>query len=382
MKKLSANMKKIVFIIVLIGLFTVNAYAKSPEDELISSMEGELSEFEQSLPDYIKDILPDDIFSGEFSPLTKGEINSKTFFDTAIDSLLAGIPSVLSSVALILAAVIISSVFNTASNGLNTSMLKESYNLCSSLCISLSVFNLVSNLSSSVISYMRTLCTVMNTFAPVMTVINIFSGKLSTAALGNASMMMFIALVENVLLACLVPIISVSLVFSIIKSISGDSDIGGISKLVKNTFITLTVFTMMIFSFVFSFQSTLTQSADSLSMKTAKFAVGSFIPIVGPSISEALRTVTSSIALIKNCLGALGMICVLLLTLPIVISVYLHKLCLDICASLSGMIGCEKEKGIISDASGICGFILAMVACTGMFFIFILSIFIKSSVGV
>ena len=75
------------------------------------------------------------------------------------------------------------------------------------------------------------------------------------------------------------------------------------------------------------------------------------------------------------------MICVLLLTLPVAISVYLHKLCLDICASLSGMIGCSKEKEIISDASGICGFILAMVCCSGVFFIFILSIFIKSSVG-
>ena len=135
----------------------------------------------------------------------------------------------------------------------------------------------------------------------------------------------------------------------------------------------------MIFSFVFSFQSTLTQSADSLSLKTAKFAVGSFIPIVGPSISEALRTVTASVALVKSSLGVLGLICVLLLTLPSVISVYLYKLFLDICAALSGMIGCEKEKGIIMDASQICGFILAIIACTSVFFILILTIFIKTA---
>ena len=374
-------MKKIIIFFTVILIFTVRIYATSPNDELVSSIEDELSDFEQSIPEYIKDLLPSNVFSGDFSPLTQGEISYKTFFDTAIDSILAGIPDVLGSASLILVSVIISSVFNTSSNGLNTSMLKESYNLCSSLCISLSVFNLVNGLSKTVISYMRTLCTVMNAFAPIMTVMNIFSGRLSTAALGNASMMMFIALIENILLVCLIPIIGVSLVFSIIKSISGDSDIGGITKLIKSTFITLTVFTMMIFSFVFSFQSTLTQSADSLSMKTAKFAVGSFIPIVGPSISEALRTVTSSIALIKNCLGALGMICVLLLTLPAVISVYLHKLCLDICASLAGMVGCEKEKGIITDASGLCGFILAIISCTGVFFILILSIFIKSAVG-
>ncbi len=374
-------MKKIILFIIIACVFSLNVYADEPKDEIISSMEDELTEFEISLPDYVKDILPKDIFKGNFSSLTDGEINYKTFFDTAINSLLAGIPDVLSSVSLILVSVIISSVFNTASKGLRISTLNESYNLCSALCISLSVFNLVNGLSKSVITYMRTLCTVMTSFAPVMTVINIFDGKLSTAALGNASMMMFIALTENILLSCLAPIISVALVFSIIKSISGDADIGGISKLIKNTFVTLTVFTMTIFSFIFSFQSTLTQSADTLSIKTAKFAVGSFIPIVGPSISEALRTVTASVGFIKSCLGWIGVICVLLLTIPTVISLYLHKLFLDICASLSGMIGCEREKSMITDASGICGFILAIIACTGLFFILAISIFLKSAIG-
>ena len=372
-------MKKILFIILLISVFPLTVYATDTKEEIISSMENELSDFSNSIPDYIKEIIPEEIFSGDFSSLINGEIGYKTFFDLALDSILAGIPSVLNSTSLILISVIISSLFNTMSNDLEASMLKESYNLCSSLCIALSVFNIVKIISKSALTFMNTLCVTMNTFAPIMTVINIFEGKLTTAALGNASMMMFIALIENIIIYFLVPIINISMIFSIIKSISGDADFGGITKLVKNTFVTLTVFIMMIFSFVFSFQSTLTQSADSLSLKTAKFAVGSFIPIVGPSISEALRTVTASVALVKSSLGVLGLICVLLLTLPSVISVYLHKLFLDICAALSGMIGCEKEKGIIMDASQICGFILAMIACTSVFFILILTIFIKTA---
>ena len=138
---------------------------------------------------------------------------------------------------------------------------------------------------------------------------------------------------------------------------------------------------MMIFTFVFSFQSTLSQSTDSLSIKTAKFAIGSFIPIVGSTINDALRTVTSSIMLVKTSCGVLAVICGVLLTLPVTVSFYLYKLSFDICASLSSIIGCNKESGVIADASGICSFLLALVSCTAIFFILALTIFIKTSAG-
>lgn len=374
-------MKKFVFFILIIFIFTPKIYASDTEDEILSSVRDELSEFNASLPEYVKDILPKELFNGDFSSLSNGEINHMTFIDSTVNSLLAGLPSALNSVSLILITVIISSVFHTMSSGLESAALKDSYALCSSLCISLAVFGLVGGLCKSTLSYMRTLCTAMNGFAPIMAVMHIMSGRLTTAALGNGSMMMFIALVENILISLLVPIVNICLAISMVRAISGDNDIGGIGRLIKNTFVTLTVFTMMIFSFVFSFQNTLTQSADSLSMKTAKFALGSFIPIVGGSVSEALSTVTASVQLIKSSVGIIGLISVLLLTIPIIVSVYVHKLLLDITASLAGIIGCEREKGIIADASGICGFMLALSSVTAVFFIFSVTIFIKSSVG-
>ena len=127
-------MKKILFIIFLISVFPLTVYATDTKEEIISSMENELSDFSNSIPDYIKEIIPEEIFSGDFSSLINGEIGYKTFFDLALDSILAGIPSVLNSTSLILISVIISSLFNTMSNDLEASMLKESYNLCSSLC--------------------------------------------------------------------------------------------------------------------------------------------------------------------------------------------------------------------------------------------------------
>ena len=373
--------KKILFFIIFILIFSLNIYGAEPEKEILDSIQGELSDFEATLPDDIRNILPNELFDGDFSSLSNGEIDHMTFIDASINSLLANLPSALSSITLILVAVIISSIFDTMSSGLESISLRESYNLCSSLCISVLVFNLIGEISINALSYMKALCNAMNGLAHIMATVHIMEGKISTAALGNGTMMMFIALIENIIVSFLAPIVNICLALSCVKSVSNEKNIGGISSLIRNTFITLTVFTMMVFSFVFSFQNTLTQSADSLSMRTAKFAIGSFIPIIGPSISEALTTVTSSISYVKNALGVIGLVSVLLLTLPVIASLYVHKLLLDITASLSGMIGFDKGKEIISDASGICGFILALSACTGVFFILALTIFIKTSIG-
>ena len=154
-------MKKIVFFIIIFFIFSANAYAEEPKDEIISSIENEITDFESTLPDYVKDMLPDEIFSGDFSSLINGDISYKTIWNSMINSVLAGIPSALNAVSLILVSVIISSVFNTLSSGSNTIAVKESYNFCSSLCISISVFNLVSNISVNAMTYMKMLCTVM-----------------------------------------------------------------------------------------------------------------------------------------------------------------------------------------------------------------------------
>ena len=374
-------MKKIILIFTFILVLAQPAFAEDNINDITKEIENEMKDFEESLPDYIKDILPNELFNGDFSSLTNGKINTFTFFESITNFILADLPKVLSTMSVLLIIIIISSIFNTMATGISSEALKNSYSLCSSLCISITAFGVVRSMLTGAISYMKILCEVMNSFAPVLTVMHIMSGNISSAALGNASMIMFIALIENVLLRILMPIVSVCLCFSLVKAVSGNIEIGGISKFVRSSFITLTVFTMMIFTFVFSFQSTLTQSADSLSIKTAKFAIGNFIPIVGSTINDALRTVTSSIILVKNSCGVIAVICVILITLPIVVSFYLHKLSFDICASLASVIGCNKESGIITDASGICSFLLALVSCTSIFFILALTIFIKTSVG-
>jgi len=248
------------------------------------------------------------------------------------------------------------------------------------LCLSGYCYVFVSGSVDMVVRAVSETDTFMSVMLPVMTSLYAVSGNAATAIVQNAGVYAAITLFEKINASVLVPLFNFCFAMAIVCR-TGSVDLSGVSKFIRNFIIRSCVTLLTFMTAVLFFKSTFSSSADTLAMRGVRYAA-SFIPIVGPSISEALRTVTSSVGVIKNSCGVIAFIAVLLLTLPVIASLYLNKLSLDICASLSGIIGCEREKGIISDASGICGFTLALTCCSAVFFIFALTIFIKSSVGV
>ena len=363
-------------------VLTVTIQADDVTDEITSSIDSELSMFIESLPDYVKDFFPKESLNGDPSYILNGKINEKSFLDAIISYLFFGIDKALSSFGSILALLIISSILNTAVSSFSSTNVTGVFSICSTLCVSLTVFKLCSDLAALVTSYMKILCDVMNTFTPVMTAMYIMSGNITSATVSATSMVLFISLIDVLLVSSIIPLVKFSLALTCVKASGTGCDFSGITKTLKTTYTSVTVFIMSIFMFVLSFKNILSQSVDSLSMKTAKFAISSIVPIVGSSINEALRTVTSSLSLIKNSCGVIAIISIAILMLPIIINLFLNKLSFNLLASLAKLIGCNNESGVLDEADSICGFLLALVCCGCVLFIFAITIFIKTGVYV
>ncbi len=376
-------MKKIVFILIFALIFTVCTYAEENVQEQISdSISDEMSDFQNSLPDYVTDFLPEDLFEGDFSSLTSGEINQSTFIDYAINYLLFSLPSVIKSFSTLLILVLLISIFNLLKTSFSSEGLKSAFSACASLSLCVTVFSIISSVIDICVDYISVLCNTMNTFAPVMSAMYIMTGSISSAALSNASMMLFLSIVENFIVIALIPIIKICLCFSVVSSVSGGIDLSEGSKMIKSTFSGICVFIVSIFSFVMSYQGVLAQSADSLTMRTARFAVGNFIPIVGGFVGESLKTISSSLSLVKNSCGVIAIIVIALITLPVIISLLLYKLSFGIISSATRVLGIRNEAKCCDEAGTLCSFMLAILCLTCIVFLFALTIFIKSSGGI
>lgn len=375
-------MRKVMFLLVFVLFFVqVISAEENVQGQINDYISDEMQGFKDSLPEYVTDFVPNEVFEGDFSSLTSGEINQGTFIDYVIDYILFLMPSVIKGFSSLLILVLLISIFNLLKNSFSSEGLKNAFSCCASLSLCVSVFTIVNGIIDTSVSYITTLCDTMNTFAPVMSAMYIMTGSISSAAVSNASMMLFLSIVENFIVIALAPIIKICLCFSVVGSVSGGIDLSEGSKMIKNTFTGICVFIMSIFSFVMSYQGVLSQSADTLTMRTARFAVGNFIPIVGGFVGESLKTISSSLSFVKSSCGVVAIIVIVLITLPVIVSLLLYRLSFGIISTTTKILGIGSEAKCCDEAGTLCSFILAILCLTFIVFIFALTIFIKSSGG-
>ena len=384
MKILLTSMKKTIFLISLFFFFFAflsPVFSISANEQIIDSIGDELSSFKESLPDYVLEFLPDEIFSGNFSLLLDEGLDEKKLLSYVIDYFFAGLGSVVKSFSTVLVLILISSIFEMLSSSFNNSSVKLAFSTCSTLSIGLTVFNICISLCKLTSTYINGLCQAMSAFAPIMTTIQIMNGSITGATLSNSIMLLFISVTEGIFAVFMLPLVKICMMLCCAKSLGG-IEFGGISRMVRNTFTSVTIFVMSIFMFIFSFKNVLAQGADSLSIKTARFAISSFVPMVGASINDALRTVSSSLSFIKSTCGVIAILIIALIMLPIIIHIFLNKLSFGFLASISKTIGCNSEGAMLEEADSLCTYMLMLICCTCTLFIFAITIFIKTTIEV
>ena len=374
-------MKKIGLIIFVIFLFIQHVSADEIDSQISKEIEDELLDFKNTLPKSTQDFIGEDILNGNFEGLLGQDLSEKSFLELAVNYLLSGLVSVLNCFSSLLALLLVLALFNSLSNS-TKGTLESTFSICSTLTTSLAVFKICASLAATTYTFMETLCNVSTAFIPIMIATMTLSGNISSAVITNGSMILFIRIIEEFLLKFLLPIVYMCLAFGCVKSLNSCIDLSGISKTVKTVFTSVTVFVMSIFMFVLSFKSTIGQGADSLKIKTARFAIGNLVPIVGASVNDTLRTLSASLSLLKASCGTIAIIAIAVITLPVIINLFLNKISFSLLSIISGALGGSGEKSILDEADSICSFLLTLAACTSVLFIFGLSIYIKTGTGI
>jgi stage III sporulation protein AE len=209
--------------------------------------------------------------------------------------------------------------------------------------------------------YLSMLASCSGGISPVVCALFVSSGNITTATVTNTTLMLVYTLFQNGIRVFLWPVVQMAYVMGIVGNLGGSLRLDGISRFVRRLFTWLLSLVMLFLSVLIGVQSTMAVSADSFSMKTAKFALGNFIPLVGNALSDAVGTVAGSLSLIKNSCGVFGIVTVALLLLPVLLHLLLHR----------AVIGIVSHKKLVRHF---------FVLIRGIIVIFRLQLHIKSSV--
>ena len=138
---------------------------------------------------------------------------------------------------------------------------------------------------------------------------------------------------------------------------------------------------MAVLAAVFAYQTVIAQSADSVSMRTIKFALGNMIPIVGGAVSEAAQVVAGGMKSIRGAAGAVSIAVLLLILLPPLIAVAVQQLYFRLCSVIAQMLDLKREETLMKEAGELCGFLIAVMVSVSLLFIFTLVMFIGIQSG-
>ena len=250
--------------------------------------------------------------------------------------------------------------------------------VCSSCIAAITMVNLgiVYELASGA---METMVYIMEIILPIMLPLLIASGGITSAGmlspLVSGIVTSFAAIISNVIF----PVMFISSVMFVIDSLLEKKYISSIGKFLRNTAAFATGLLVTIFGGITVIQSIVTKAADGAAVEGAKYAAGSFIPIIGSFASDSLDLAITCVRVIKSTVGVVGIIILLCALAMPVIKIIAIAVIYKLTAIVSQLLG----EGRISEALNDTGtsIILTGVIMALTCFMFLIFLAVIISIG-
>ena len=272
--------------------------------------------------------------------------------------------------SIIFVLALLSSILKSLDNSFSSGSISQitTYNVCIDMLTLMligfkDVLNIFNTTINSMINLMQIVMPILITFLVVMG-FPMTSTVMTPIFMGGVTFINIIF--KNFLF------ISITIGFSIlvINNISKSIKLKKLSSFIKQiNLITIgAVFT--IYLALVSMQGMYVKSLDGFAVKSTKFAIGNFIPVVGGFVSDSFDIILSSSQLIKNLFGGVGLIILVGICLIPIIKIVSIILVYKTSAMVVEPVGEESISNFLNEVSNLMGIMLAcIIAITIMFFV-------------
>ncbi len=370
-------MKKIVVLMVLLLLFSVTVKAQDEAGDTYSStLQGSgFDELTQNAPDELGRFFEQNDID-LYSPDWVNKLDTGNVFSMIWSFLSSGANAPLKGFASITAVLLIFAAVNAVCE--QNSSLNESLNMIFSVVMALILIkNIIYAIDGSVAA-IKGVGVFMLSFVPIFAGILTVGGAPLTAA-GGSSMLLLAA--EGAVQASaflIVPAMSGYLALNLATGVSPLIKDSGIAEAVKKTAMWMLTLVFTVFLGILSMQTVINSGNDTLTTKTAKFMVSSFVPVAGTPLSEALNTVIGSVGLVKNTVGIYAVIAVVVIFLPIVAELVLWRVVMMLSGAVAGMFSLPKIPQILRSIDSFFSVLIGVILFVGALFIISLAIMLKA----
>lgn len=202
--------------------------------------------------------------------------------------------------------------------------------------------------------------------ASVGGVVSVGLFQTTTALLANLVLQLFTIII--------VPLFLVSFVFNILGNLVDSIKLSKFNELISTILKWSIGIIFGIFSTVLTIQGIVAGSYDGMSINAAKFALKSYIPILGGYLSDGFNYVLASGTLVKNSVGLAGLLLLLASILPTFVKVIVLAILLKLASAVIEPIGMSKISSFLSSISKLMFYLVGILLAVGFMYVLTLGL--------
>jgi stage III sporulation protein AE len=186
----------------------------------------------------------------------------------------------------------------------------------------------------------QTMTSFVMALIPLLLALIAASGGLVSAAFFHPVILFLMNMSGLFMQYIILPLLFLATLLSIVSTMSEQYKVTQLAQLLRNWSIGLMGLFLTVFLGVISVQGASAAITDGVTIRTAKFITGNFIPVIGRVFTDATDTVISASALLKNTVGIAGVAILLIIVafpaIKILMISFIYKFAAAILQPLGG----------------------------------------------
>lgn len=370
LKNVHSNKMTIICMILLISLFSIfspmatfcaeNTTVEISED-LNNSIIDELNEIDFSALNGVVEefqnnstnIFSIDNIKSKIYSIISGEnaVSYSSFFASVFSIFVDLIVRYLPMLSLIVAIGVISNLLNGIKSKFNEKSTSGLIHFVCFLAVVVLTIGMISSISKTSVSSVNSMVSQMNAIFPILLTLMIGIGATASAGVFQPIVAIISTYVADFFTYLILPLFMVSFVFGIINNLSDNIKLDKFNSFISSLFKWCVGLIFTLFFAVFTIQGISAGTFDSLSIRTTKYTIKSYIPIMGGYLSDGMDLILSSTILIKNTVGLVGILMIISTIISPLIEIVVFSLLLKLVSAILQPMGNNKTSNFLMSTS-------------------------------
>lgn len=346
--------------------FKVLSFNATIEEDLKNQTDEQLGHFDFSdLDQSLKDLNIEDFGANSFLEKVKQLINGEYTGDflgilkTIISTFVSDFKKLIPLLATIFSLAILSNLvgqFKIKSKNLNSIV----HFVCYSAIVILvcgGISNLI-NLTKNTIYSMKGQ---MEGVFPIILTLMASVGNTVSVGIYQPTMALLSGLIINIFSFVILPVFLMSFVLIVVGNLSNNVKLSKFSSFLNDVFKWIIGLTFTIFTGIMAVKGISAGSFDSVSIRTTKFALKTYIPIVGGYLSDGFNLIMASSVLIKNAVGTAGLFLIFISVLSPIICILIFKWSLHLMSAFLEPLMDSKISNFLFSVSKTISMLIALI---------------------